>query len=628
MKRAVKECPMDSLVRSSYVHDASPALGGTSQATGASGRDDAQFSALLSTFMDSPAANVTPTLDVYTELKNNADVLATTDPYIGQDDAAAGASSVSTLEGADIPTSEIRFTDEEVRQIADNLRKEDPEAARRVEDLAGHPGGVSVAEVVSAVAYEEPANLTDGDLARIEALTTELDPSGELGKSVLADLRNGNVASAWASLSNALKQLDPDMALSVNKDQVLSLGKALRLPQTTLAKLNAAFGGAEELSFTPDGLKKFLAPIQQGVAEKLESRVKLAATLETAMKDVVSAARKRLELEAQAAGRGSRRVDQSQTLIEDTVTRNGFTRAADATAEAAVKTDDAAKATRAGEDLAADVRAQAGQTAADKTTEQAGRRQDQQGRNLADRNAGDGNPRGENSRAARNADTLAETATRREGQADPWESLLNRLDAASRVPGTTSPLAAASQNASVAAGNPAGAAARGATPSPYSAQVLNQVEKGLLSAMSNGTTRLELQLNPVELGAVNVLLTTKNGEVSALLRPESPETASLLTQQLGELRAELEQQGIKVDKVDVQTQVRDEHGMTWQGMEQHNATRDQRSRTEELDRLRRLSRVGGGRDMGGRLASVARPSVLAGMSHFSSSTGGGLHLVA
>ena len=146
--------------------------------------------------------------------------------------------------------------------------------------------------------------------------------------------------------------------------------------------------------------------------------------------------------------------------------------------------------------------------------------------------------------------------------------------------------------------------------------------------MSNGTTRLELQLNPVELGAVNVLLTTRNGEVSALLRPESPETASLLAQQLGELRAELEQQGLKVDRVDVQTQVRDEHGTTWQGMEQHNATRDQRSRTEEMDRLRRLSRIGGGRDTGGRLAAVAQPSVLAGMSHFSSSTGRGLHLVA
>ena len=594
---------MDSLVRSSYANDAATALAlaGNSPAaasgTSAAGRDDAHFSSLLSELMDSPAAHVTPTLDVYANVNADADLMATNDPYDGQDDPA-NASGVSTLEGADIPTADIRFTDAELKQIADNLRKEDAEAARRVEELAG----------------EEPAQLTDGDLARIEALTTELDPTGELGKSVLADLRNGDVARAWASLSNALKGLDPDAALSVNKDQILSLGKALRLPQATLTRLGAAFGGAEELSFTPDGLKKFLAPMQQGVTEKLEARVKLAATLETAMKDVVRDARKRLELEAQAAGRGSRRVEQSQTLIEDTVTRNGFNRHAATDAETARKTGETAA--RTADELAAEARAL--QTSANKTADRTGRDQrdprEQREEGLTGRD-------GRNSGAT--ADAARETARRTETPANPWESLLDRLDAASRAPGMTSPLAA-SPNAPAAAAS----AARTATPSPYSAQVLNQVEKGLLSALSNGTTRLELQLHPAELGAVNVLLSTKNGEVSALLRPERPETASLLMQQLGDLRAELEQQGIRVDKVDVQTQVRDEHGTTWQGMEQHNAARDQRNRTEELDRLRRLGRVGSGRGMsGGRLAAVAQPSPLAGISHFSAA-GSGLHLVA
>lgn len=617
MREAVKECLMDSLVRSSYANDTASALAlaGNSPAaasgTNISGRDDAHFSALLSGLMDSPAAYVTPTLDVYANVNAAPDLMATNDPYAGQDDQA-NASAVSTLEGADIPTSDIRFTDAELKQIADNLRKEDAEAARRVEELAGHPGGVSVAEVVSAVAREEPAQLTDGDLARIEALTTELDPSGELGKSVLADLRNGDIARAWASLSNALKGLDPDSALSVSKDQILSLGKALRLPQTTLTRLGAAFGGAEELSFTPGGLKNFLAPMDKGVTEKLEARVKLAATLETAMKDVVRDARKRLELEAQAAGRGSRRVDQSQTLIEDTVTRNGFNRRTATDAETSRATEETAA--RTADELVAEARAL--QTSAERAT---GRTADGNSPNPRDQR-GQGLNAG---RDSRNADAAREMAGRTETPANPWESLLDRLDAASRAPGMTSPLPT-SQNIPTTAGN----AARTATPSPYSAQVLNQVEKGLLSALSNGTTRLELQLHPAELGAVNVLLSTKNGEVSALLRPERPETASLLMQQLGDLRAELEQQGIRVDKVDVQTQVRDEYGTTWQGMDQHNAAREQRNRTEELDRLRRLGRTGSGRGMGGgRIAAVAQSSPLAGISHFSAA-GSGLHLVA
>lgn len=81
-----------------------------------------------------------------------------------------------------------------------------------------------------------------------------------------------------------------------------------------------------------------------------------------------------------------------------------------------------------------------------------------------------------------------------------------------------------------------------------------QVERGLLSALKDGGTRLDLQLHPQELGAITLTLTARNGEVSARIRSEKSETAEMVTRQLDTIRANLEQQGIKVDKIEVQLQ--------------------------------------------------------------------------
>jgi flagellar hook-length control protein FliK len=113
----------------------------------------------------------------------------------------------------------------------------------------------------------------------------------------------------------------------------------------------------------------------------------------------------------------------------------------------------------------------------------------------------------------------------------------------------------------------------------------------VLTSMRDGSQRLELQLSPEHLGALTMVLTVKNGEISALLRPERSETAALLHQQADQLRFSLEQQGIKVDKVEVQMQLQDERSYTtWQGMAQHNASQEQQTR-EEQGRILRLGRL-------------------------------------
>lgn len=113
----------------------------------------------------------------------------------------------------------------------------------------------------------------------------------------------------------------------------------------------------------------------------------------------------------------------------------------------------------------------------------------------------------------------------------------------------------------------------GSLPSTLPSQTLNQIEQAILSSSRNGVQRLEVKLNPVELGAMTIALATnRQGEVSAVIRPEKEETAALINQQVDQIRAELENQGFKVDKVEVQTQLADQGGQNWQGAQQHNAS--------------------------------------------------------
>lgn len=591
---------MDSLTTTSRTSAAALGLLGADRGTGTSDMDNLAFSRMILGFMGNTPAEITPELDTHTAWQGDSAFFATDDPYSGQGESVR-QTAFSTLEGSGpIGIADIRFIDSEIRQIADSLRLEHPQAAGRVKELGGHPGGVTVAEVVQAAAARGAVSLSEGDLVRIENLAREFDPTGELGTDLLSDIREGNVAEAWSSLETAIDELDPDSSVSVNREDVLALGKGLGLSEDTLSRLENSFGEAETLNLTRDGLKKLLAPAAQEVAQKSESLARLALALETVLPDVVNTARRRLEAEARAGGRASRRVEQSQVLIEDTVTRNGFNRqsVAEGGAKEAVGTT-RNLSEKASEGLSEKLSEKMGDQALHKGEKAAAGQKEAFG--LADQNG---------------------NGARQKTSASPWEALLQRIDAAARTPGTV-PLTTVSTTTTAAQN-----AARTATDlSTYSAQVLNQVEKGVLSALNNGTRRLELQLNPVELGAVNVLLMTKNGEVSALLRPERPETASLLMQQLGDLRADLEQQGIRVDKVDVQTQVRDESGSTWQGMNQHNATYEQRARIQELDRLRRLGRIlGSGEETGSLAAPVNRPN-MAGMSRLLTATSG-MHLVA
>ena len=125
-----------------------------------------------------------------------------------------------------------------------------------------------------------------------------------------------------------------------------------------------------------------------------------------------------------------------------------------------------------------------------------------------------------------------------------------------------------------------------------SAEVYQQIENGAFKNLGQGLRQLVIRLDPADLGQVSVILQVRGKEVQAVLRSGSQETSQILNEQLAQLRTQLEAQGLKVGKLEVQTQLADSQSQSqWQGTEQHNRYQENRELALSAQRWRNLERV-------------------------------------
>jgi flagellar hook-length control protein FliK len=128
--------------------------------------------------------------------------------------------------------------------------------------------------------------------------------------------------------------------------------------------------------------------------------------------------------------------------------------------------------------------------------------------------------------------------------------------------------------------------------SARSAQVYQQVENGAFKNLGQGVKQLVIRLDPADLGQVSVILQVRGKEVQAVLRSSSQEASAALNEQLGQLRSQLEAQGLKVGKLEVQTQLADSQSQSqWQGAQSHNRHQENQELAMSARRWRSLGRV-------------------------------------
>lgn len=530
---------------------------------------------------------------------------------------------------------QISLSYQDVIALRNQLEKSgvSPDRLERLTQMASTSGNYSLGQVISALRKDGPYANLDANGTATTALNgnQRLDAKQFLQKigmlpeeadNMLAQMDAGNTDAVWKTISTKLSSKTDGDAIDVNVAELEAMAKGLRLSPEVLAAMKTLFGGQTEISTTAAGLKSVLVPAGQEMAAREQADRNLASALGSALDPVLQAAKKSAERIEQADRRGDRAAQRSEVLIREAATgkgngsgvapaldterrdggstnagktrQSGLMRTGGSTQEHAGPLSDPRQASQIGQ--SGDAMQQNvplhngnGSTSSQQTQVAQGNAQAQAFG--LDKQSGQSSQSGDGKGSAWQQDQHGRSASG--GSSDPWAELLRKIDVSPSLSGAAQSMADASASAANAA-NAAGAAQRqGQALTPYlSEQAAAQLERGILSSMQDGTRQLTMQLDPGELGNVTVTLSVRNGEVNATIRPDRTETAQAINDQLHVLRTALEQQGLKVDRLEVQTQLQDNSfSQAWQDAAQHNASQEQQARNAERERYRRLRRL-------------------------------------
>lgn len=564
--------------------------------------------------------------------------------------------SRNTSNGVTYTLNEVCFTKQEVQDMHSKLIKAGatPESLAKLAALAEMPDGATLAQITASVkgGGDIPV-LTDEDKANITSLLKKIDPTGVLDTNVQAMMLQGNTQQAFNTISAFVSKLDPAGSLEVSQGEAISLGRGLGLGTANLQTLANSFGNSASVTCLNEQFGTLMAPVADFFTTQAAAQKTLDTALKTTLQPIISKARARTEKEKQASSLRDRTVQQSKALIDKTVQKKSSNILGE-TLEAGQKAEpgdikvaaqseaigkDATATKHEGDRTTAENKAtvtqrmpaertadntaakqpntQAAQQSGSQAASRANSQADvQTGKTAAQNNVlpssqSDKTPaanqihaQSATQQAAVLDDKSQKNADSNSGQSESdkdqkgksaWGDLLGKVDtqsAAVAARGSTPAYAAAqAMQAAHTAQNTTDVQVPSAV-APIGRQVAQQVEQGMLSTVKGGGTRLDLQLNPQELGSITVSLSVRNGEVSAVIRSEKSETNDMISRQVDAIRMNLEQQGLKVDKLEVRQETRQEQSSaSWQDFSQHNSRQEEDARREELSRLKNLATV-------------------------------------
>lgn len=367
-------------------------------------------------------------------------------------------------------------------------------------------------------------------LAKLGFKKEELDELTALGAE-------GDAKTLFGRIITKLESLEGTVELT--KDDWAVLLKGLDASNVALTGLAAFFAASEQLSLTGAELKAMLTGYRAELGEREAATAHAREEMRDAMVQALAASKARQRSEPASDSRGTRRSEQSESLMQNSVRKN--TGLDDLKREGHFEGE-----AQTGDNAEAD---------------------------LAFESPTDGKSRSECILATNEPVVSAKTMTAEKAADTPQPKIVSNITIAPDVQ-----VASQARQSTDAA----------ALTQNNRQEILAQVEQGLLQSAMNGGQRLTLQLNPAELGAVTVVLSVHQGEVKAAIRAENQESADILRAQLADLKASLEAEGLKVKELDVQTGLSEQSlADRWDGHQEHNRMRD----ATERDRMLRLTRI-------------------------------------
>ena len=526
--------------------------------------------------------------------------------------------SRSTSNGVTYTLDEVCFTKQEIAELRRDLIKAGAplDALKKFDALADQPDGATLAQIMGSLqSLGDSPILSDDDKTHISTLLKKIDPSGVLETRVQQLMGEGKGEAALETIHVFMAQLDATAAIDVEAAEALALGRGIGLDTTSLQNLLKGFGGNDSLSLLTGQFSSLMAPATHHFTAQKTAQKQLDAALQQTLQPIISKARARTEKALQASALRNKEVQQSKVLIDQTVQKNSrhtLEETLTATGQDGQKPQDIDNLEHQSRGISrkldgsqsagvGSAGAQGGKAETTFTRVAANADQASNQQSTAQQHAEAPAPAGK-LHGGDKGGQAGHQPFKEDGQSNSkdtsrdaaWGEMTRKVEAQPIFSARHDSSAAAAVLQTLDAANQAsGEAAR---PAPIPRYVAQQVEQGLLSSFRNGTTRLDLQLHPQELGAITLSLSLRNGEVSATIRSEKTETAEMVTRQLEAIRTNLEQQGLKVDKVEVQLNSRQQDENAWQDLNQHNSWQEEDARREELSRLKNLSTMRNTRD--------------------------------
>lgn len=464
----------------------------------------------------------------------------------------------SSTDGVIYNLDEVCFTQNELQ----NLRKQlisagAPEASLLdFDQLCDLPGGASLAQVQESLdtgSSNSSDTLTDEEREEVASFLHSIDESGALASQVLELMDNGKFLQAWQAIAKEAASSDN---IAITEEQALLLAKGLHISSSGKNMIQQAFNGSGTLNLTGEGLVHLMQNASAELELTAAQQEKLKNAVDKTLMQLIGKARDRMKAEHEAAAASSRKNERSRIRIGQKLEDKARKELQDAVG----KEEDFVP------EPESDVTSEVRHFSFNGTNQQY---------NNGEKNSGN------------SSDSSFAGVRHGESSVSRHRSHHTMTDSRSSVD-----IAFASHSTSSAASvSSSGRMAGNASAAPYlSARAAEQVQNGLLTAMRDGSSRLTLQLNPENLGGISLILTSHNGEISAVIRPEKTETAALLQQQMDVIRTNLEEQGISIDSLEIsQENSGNDANTAWQDVDQHNAWQEEDSRRQTDRRLRTLA---------------------------------------
>ncbi|MBU1003573.1 MAG: flagellar hook-length control protein FliK [Proteobacteria bacterium] len=441
----------------------------------------------------------------------------------------------------------------------------------------------------------------------LQVLFQKIGFTTEQAESMLSDLRSGKTSSVWQAVSDKLATLPADATIDFDASELGILAQVAGLSETGATRLMSLLGGAESATLSAGQLKTVMVTLKSEVAADREAAQGSGKQLMTLVNDVLTVAAEKAGNEQLAGDHPDNSVRNKKILAEESRRERAEQQAEGSKTTEKAETGQEGHAERLLKADPNNAQARAAALVVGK------------GDAKADL-AGDGHESGKDGKAEGKSDAkgLRDGLAARNGQLvgekpesetkDPGEHGGSAKDGEARKAwgemwGKVKVEGLQPQAAAVLAQDvtsPSGKLdATDALIQKWgqntSGRMMQQVESGLLKNMSEGRKQLTLELNPGDLGKLNVVFQSKDGEVSVVFRAEHQDTGRVLSEQLAQLKTHLENQGIKVGKMEVQTQLQDQSlGQGWQGTDQHNMAQEQKNLIERRGILRLLRQDGEG----------------------------------